>query len=1300
MADDFDLFCFEHCDSMLDILGDGQVSTTDAGGQLVPDYPDPPATSCDLGVLSGEAGNGSFPDDTAVVSIEPEDGVPNQFTTEWIVTFESLPENFADLDGHHVYFGTSDASGPCVGLFFSEIGIAYTGSVHVNAGTLVVDSPDDPTVIPGSADRIELDTPTLIRLAVDGDAGVAYLYVTTVAQAELTGQTLVAVFPCAYFGQMGFPPIDQSLVTVKGTEDQPSRVAFDKWCLASAVLVPNLPPIASAGTDQAVRLCSIIQLDGTASFDPEGAPLSYSWRLIGSPPSSAFTVVGDDGITYPLVSPTGFTDLFHSDSLGDAHAVDPLQAGDVLVVAGVVYDVVATGSDGNGFYVQVEDEIIPDAFSSVSFRVFRMRGLSVSTPADPAQPTFLPDVLGFYRFELVVSDGLLDSQPSVVVVNVVDSPLPRGIIPDAKFVFDYLSDYWNLLEDREPVATLWSGMMQVTASELYTLWQHDYGKSLRDIQRTFVRRWLHYDLLLAEPLPELTTIKAVTGGVRTNRFDSNGASLNGNSFTLTSPEHDETTITIAAADPVTPEVLAAEVQNRLLELDARYTTALVTRKGSLSNTAALRINAPFAFTISDVTGSVFVAGSNGTLTGTGTAIASRTYQIQNDGLNGVELDAGDFIVIDDEVFRIQQVLRIGIPEDVGDYTDQNIIVTRDLPLGTTSWSLPSQVTSELLDFYAGLVTDHDRVYFDVSAEDEPLEAMVLGASEEDSSRLGFGLTPELLSAIADSESSVRLARVLRARYAPIHADVVDIPTLVELIEIRDDEATLRRNLDFFIEDFRGQHCLRFAYRPYTETAIGEELIIEEAFDPWELAAPPPRLWAEYTYFDNRSTIEDNFGLLAGVSVDQVESLPGNIDYLSAVRGLWYAYVNGPTLHNLRVGAQILLGLPFAEEAGTIEEIRTDFSPSTGRILIRDGERNEIVRSYTFPRTLALETNPATGALYAEGDTVQQFAPLVKGVEVVDYVSDPTWFQGLVQQGLFYEVEKFFKFLVRVDAAAFGLESMGFVSDFMLKIKPTYTYPLFLVSQTVEDTEISITDELDVTAQLVLLDVLCDLSPFSTSLDDARAGGGGYWNQLDTDSNDATPLPTFDTSDTVEWALDRYVFCPIDFVTSGAAQLFAGPGSVAASNGLNFVDGEDLYDLARFRESGPFSITNGATGESITAEAGATVPLDGTIDYLRILIAGGPGDDPTGYELVVAVDGVDEIVQAFTATALLTQGVFSASEAVTAGQAISVRIRHASGVARTPDWTHVRVEVGVNLGPWTDSDMLPVGNYWFTRELTP
>lgn len=1284
MAENFDLFTFEHCDSMLDVLVDPIVTTVAAAGQTELDYPDPPGGSCDLGILSGEIANGGFSTADVRISAEPEDGVGVQWTLQWTAIFEELPPNFSSLVNNHIYLGASDASGPVAGLFISAIGVAYTGSVHHSSNNLVMDSAV--TAIPNTSQHIVTDVETTFRLVVDGLSRVAYLYITPKADISTLGHRLVAVLPALFAADMSFAPVDQAFITVRGTTALPSRLALDEWQMASSLLIPNRLPIADAGTDQAVRMCSVAQLNGQSSFDPDGDELTYSWRLTGTPPSSIFSVSGNDGRALPLGSPTGFTNLFHSTTLGLAHADDELDAGDVLLIDDIPYEIVTTGTDGDGFYVEITEESIPEPMSAKPFRVFRQRGISGPTTE---KPTFFPDVPGFYRFDLTVNDGELDSESSVTVINVIDSPLPRGVTPDANFLFSYLSDYWSLLEDREPISTLWSAVMQVTASELYALWQHEYSKSLRDIQRTFLRRWLHYDLLLGEPIPDLTTTRTIYGGVLSNYVLVTGQSgVEGTTFRIASAFHETRTITVLTEDPVFLTPLAGEILNRLKELDSRYTVTVITRRVPSGARQAFRINAPFPFTISNATGVLWADGSNGAPSGTGAKVADRTYRVV-DGFRGMGLREDDLLILGTEAYRIQQV----IPSEVvtpGDYVDHDVILKSDIPDDVTDWSISGYVHSELLDFHAGLVSQGDSVQFVISGETDSEDAIVFtaatGVNDGTPSNLGFSITTELGNLLADPSVSVRLARVARRTYLPIDTTIVDIPTLSDVIVITDDTRTLRRNVDYYLEEFRGTNCLRFE-----AGQLGGE-------DVWEGEVPPDRLWAEYTYLDNRPTIENNFGLLAEVSVEQIEGLPGNVDYLSAVSGIWYAYTNGPTMFNLRVGAQILLGLPFAEEAGTIEEIRTDFSTRFGRILIRDTTRSEIVRSYTFPRSLELEINPSTASSYVVGDVVTQFAPLVKGVEVSDYVSDPTWYSGLLNQGLFYEPQKFFTFLVRVDSAAFGLESLSFVSNFMLKIKPATSYPFFVVTVDLgDDTEVSITDQVVADVTLRMLDTVCgELSPFSTSFDDARAGGGGYWNQFDTDSDDSTAPPTFSTPDTVEWAFDRFVLCPVTTVESHTTQIFSG--SALASTGLNFVGADDLYNVARFLETGPFVVANGATGETITADVGGTVPDTATIDGVRVLLSGGPGADPAAYEVVIAINGVDEIIQAFTSVARFTDVSFVVSEAVVAADVITARVRHAGGAPRSPAWTHIRIEVYMNLGAWVGGDTLDEGNYGFNRTL--
>lgn len=53
----------------------------------------------------------------------------------------------------------------------------------------------------------------------------------------------------------------------------------------------NRPPVASAGPDRAVALGTVVTLDGTASFDPDGDPIAFHW-VLSVPPSSTATLIG------------------------------------------------------------------------------------------------------------------------------------------------------------------------------------------------------------------------------------------------------------------------------------------------------------------------------------------------------------------------------------------------------------------------------------------------------------------------------------------------------------------------------------------------------------------------------------------------------------------------------------------------------------------------------------------------------------------------------------------------------------------------------------------------------------------------------------------------------------------------------------------------------------------------------------------------------------------------------------------------------------------------------------------------
>jgi len=211
---------------------------------------------------------------------------------------------------------------------------------------------------------------------------------------------------------------------------------------------------------------------------------------------------------------------------------------------------------------------------------------------------------------------------------------------------------------------------------------------------------------------------------------------------------------------------------------------------------------------------------------------------------------------------------------------------------------------------------------------------------------------------------------------------------------------------------------------------------------------PDRLWAEVSFFDNDPNIENNFGILVGLKKETLELVSRDINYRQAVSGLMFAFTSGSEMDSVRLGAQILLGLPFAEHKGIIRSIEEDYRldvngvPILGRLLIEDldstGKALGTLRIYTYPIDLVsalagVDINPATGKTYVVGDTVELFAPLSKGVEIIDYVSNPldSNFSAAAQ------LQKYHTVRLRANDNIFSLDELALVSDFLRKITPSY-----------------------------------------------------------------------------------------------------------------------------------------------------------------------------------------------------------------------------------------------------------------------
>jgi hypothetical protein len=1252
----FDIYCLDSCGPMAAIFTHPEVTQV---GDVTQFDTDP--VTFDLFIRSG----GTYPTSNARILIDVP--IPQAFTYEATLFLQEIPKNFGSLLTNHIFIGGFDAQGNSAGLFISEIGLLYTGAVHHNMDSIVVDSPLQ--ALPDSAALIEKNAYYVVRIVTSFDTGTTYIYWTKKDDILLYGHQLRYVLPAIKSETAAVVPADSTLISVRGTAAEPSLLAFDTMCLGTGLIIPNIAPRANAGVDQAVRTCAIVQLDGSASFDPEGSDITYRWRLVDAPPTSQYIASSLDGLTYPELVPTGFTDKFYSADLAQFDADETIVAGDVLITDGEAYNISSTGIDGNGFYVQITSPILPDSFSGVAFSLLRQRGISGPTTV---KPTFLPDKTGLFKFDLTVYDGALYSEPAVVIVNVTESVIPRGLTPDCRFLWGYLSDFWKLVEDKERIEVFWSGLAQVAAAELLNLWQLEYSKSLRDVQRTWQRRWLRYDTFMEEdPLRiEQSTMRAVYGGVTSVAITDAGIPA-GSLDILIGDQSYSIALEVASMGSalLVAAELATQLTRRLSFIDRRIKVQVID-----GASVFVRIDAPYYFKVKDSTSvACFTVGAENTYPqGNGLFINSRTYRVDK-SLIGLDVKEGDFLVLGDNAYRIARV----VSDTLDPYTYQRVTTIDEMPTESPlTWSISGQLTSKTLDFWNGFVCTNDIVLIDVvntsTGEITLFKTRALGASSASKKILGLDTTA-FGSYLLDSNYGVYLRGVIRRKYLPVDSLVVDVPYLQEKIRSTNDEEILRRNVDYFLERFRNGPCIRF---------------ITGTPDVWQGEEPPYRLWAETTYLDNRPMIEANFGIPAGFTLDNYRQLSNNVDYLSAVRGLWFAYFNGPTVFNLRAGVQILLGLPFAEEEGIIEEIRNDFSSTSGRILVRDKKTREIVRSYSYPAVLELEVNPDTNKPYAIGDTVKQFAPIVKGTEVLDYVNTPRWIEGYLAQGSMFEPEKFFKFLVRVDAAAFNLPALLFAQQFVKRIKPTYTNALFVVQSKIRGTEVSVSDDVAYRAKLTMF-----AGPFfgadgqAQMWDQPRPGGGGYWNHYDQANPNA---PFVNPTSPIDWGFGDAELSPEEVPVSTLRTVW--PGGIPTADSIFYAGLPVFATVAAGFVRGGFKWILPAPGVLIGNPVTST--FTGTANKLVVYFRG-VGD---GQLLTLNISVNAGVVQTVTFTipyvdgdpnAYRTAFNFNVNVPLVAGDVVDVRLYHPTGFN-----TYVE-SFGAFLGDgmdWSPGVALPAATY--------
>lgn len=1104
-------------------------------------------------------------DDSEVATIAIQAGVPAQFTFEAVVRFPSLPNNFGDLGERRCGFIVSNGTGRGIALYFSKAGIAAC-RVDDYGATVALPDTDDVTEAIAS-------TFFTVRIAVDGALGRAYVLVGTGVTENPSLRWIIPVEPAPANSVDAFQFVVRGTVPEPVHAEFMAIRLAGTLVLANYPPVADAGADRVIPAGQTARLDGRASYDvegGLLAYQWKAIDAPFGSQFAADIGSITTIDDGDtDGVTNTLT--VALSSL--PDWLGPGDVVR--MSGDVFIITAVDFmtgeittalDNIPDDIDGAlGRFVRQSvlldantetPTVVPDIAGLYRFILIVNDGESDSEPAEvlvsvaeASLPLGIePDVSPLWKavgdeYLYIDKRGVFEEAWRGVAQIFAGRMLEawqhhyNGSIKDAQRIFQRKWVAYRTLEaETAPDSVIQSVRpgVRIASHEFELGSAAVVGTSLTLYYYTSDLDWEENTVVvtfagsgsLADVISE---INAAAAGTPLAGFADATASMaldpnlryEALGSTTADGDGDGKTTVLNVTPGTLPSWLAAgdilataNTRHRVASFNNGAGTVTATTDSIPDNltdepfrlyrAARLRLGGGVLFNVAGAAAGILgLTQGHAHLEGTqGVRVTDRSYFVDA-GINllqqGVSRD--DLLVLNNgQSFRIDRVL--SDPLDPVD--NQRVLVYDELPLDASpEWQIPSVVRSSEVDYAVAGVYPGDLAKVEIfkTETDETTYAQGLVVSQAD---LQLAVRPDgaWISALLNSDDfDLRFLGVKRRKAIPILEDVVSIPRLQEIIPVSGNPTFWRENVDYILEPF---------YRDVDAAPIPMLQFRDSVFIEPDLE-PPDIFWAELTLFDNSSNVEDLFGRLVGFYRDDAATFPRDFNYVSGVAGLLYAQQRGPRLFSVAVGAQILLGQPFAEVAGYVEEIRTDYGPTTGRIILRDDDgnvptRSEVLRAYYYKKdpldlaaTSGLAINPETGLPWAVGDLVPQFSPLGAGIDVVDNYNDPRWWIPFVRSGFMHEIEKFHTFMIRFNTDLVTVANAHLLQALITRIKPTYTRSIIAGFRETVD-EIDPDDDMGVVLTFIANDSVGDgdYAPLAFMYDDYN--GSGITNSLFDDGN--------------------------------------------------------------------------------------------------------------------------------------------------------------------------------------------------------
>jgi hypothetical protein len=1015
--------------------------------------------------------------------------VTNTFTFQFTVVPTQLPPDFSTPISNRVFFGVSNQGGKAVGVLLSA-----------NEGIALCTDPTGVTYtkIPFTAQLFGESTDYWVfRLTVNPDTGQGNLYVTRAdVLAALTKHELICTFT---LDDVPGSALDRTLVQVLGTAADPSEIEIDCIRMSSDEKISDPRPVAVVSEDQSRALGTYGFFDGRGSYDPPPLPetVRYWWTLTqvpsgcdlelalsGATPAdvSGFThlltgaagdyaavrvgdlVRGDDGNSFVLyVSDDGsWLALAHKTlTAGTASGTWTLLrqsawdgARELALCLSIVLDevvdptplvpgpgdtyLVAVGA--LGAWVGHDGEIATWTgaawsftilgqgllcFVLSSYRIYRTTGTKLWYPAwaRPWEVDFYEGrtrflgalfgtTLGLYAVELTVHGEDRYSLPVERLLSLYADPVPLGLPPeDVGFIWDYLSDFWQLVEDRQAIEVTWSALVQLYSSELVKLYQYEAAKSLNDVQRTFRHGWIRFSPLLEE-----------------TNYDTDPASI-----TIT------TAMSWYSGSPgIAPRTYQA------LSLPGTVVDGTYLVLDGLAYRVA-RGNGNDIYTYDDLP-----VAERPKYWRIASHVTSKVTDFSRAGVR-----VGDTAlfegVLDEDVIEIESYVW-GVRGVALVFDDTDVVAAQALGYEVVFKGVRRRSALGVVDELVDLPRLQEYIDRGLDAADIPLEEGADFHVERITTVHGYDINTIQFY-------DPWFAVVVRGYYGYTGGPLPQnrfLDPFADFVTSFGASADLTGYVLELVETGK-RYRLRSVVGP-TELELYDTCLApglsDQRYRIRSIDVVPDTLWAEEAFYDNEEAVEGLFGTLLTFLRTHFDELVEGLDYLSVVRGLWYFVWHARTVWDMEVGSQVILGLPFAEEAGTITDIQDPFETDQIRVLVL-GDETGLVKSYTFPASVGMAVDPDTSLPLALGDHVDLFDPLSGGVEIQDYIRDPLWWYQLYLGGAFYEPQKVHTWGIIVDADVFSLTNILFLLRFLKqdskrRHKPHYTDPIIIVDKAPED----------------------------------------------------------------------------------------------------------------------------------------------------------------------------------------------------------------------------------------------------------